>query len=587
MLLAAAVLGVFRQTVGHGFVIYDDEAYVTKNPRVQAGLSVENLRWAFTTNLNANWHPLTWLSHMLDAELFGLNPMGHHLTSLLLHLANTILLFLLLARMTGSVWKSGFVAALFGIHPLHVESVAWVAERKDVLSALFWILTMWAYVRYTESPSVKRYLPVVVLFALGLMAKPMLVTLPFVLLLLDYWPLGRLMPSASGKPGKDRQGPSAWRLIWEKAPLFTLAAASSAVTFIIQRQGQAMGSLSAFTLPARIGNALISYAAYIYSTLWPKDLAVFYPHPTNRLPVWHAILAGLLLVGISALVLGPARRQRYMTVGWLWYVGTLVPVIGLIQVGAQARADRYTYVPLIGLFIAICWGAAGLWQGAEREDQADERPGRSRKKERKHRQKRKAPGCSPALPALAILGLAALMAQAWNQVGVWHDTVSLFRHALNATERNYVAHINLGIALAREGNLEDAMAQYHEALAIAPDYGEAHLHLAIALARQGKLSDALTHFAEAVKLNPRNPEAHNNLGLVLAMQGKIDRAMAEYRKALSVNPDLGEAHNNMALALYAKGRYTDAWREVRLAQKFGAKPNPGFLKALSQAPDQR
>ncbi len=350
-------LGAFWQVLDCGFVNYDDITYVG-SPHVQSGLTVDNIKWAFKAIHCGNWHPLTSISHMLDCQIYGLNPRWHHLTNLLLHIANTVLLFLVLVRMTGLPWRSAFVAGLFAVHPLHVESVAWVAERKDVLSTFFWMLTMYAYVRYVEHPRLTSYAPVLVFLALGLMAKPMLVTLPFVLLLLDYWPLGRF---ASGK----KQAWPGWRLILEKAPLYMLAAASSVVTYLVQQKGGAMISFAQASFSARAANAVLSYGKYLWKTIWPTGLAVFYPYPADPAAAWKVGGTALVLVCISALVIFAARRRPYLATGWLWYLGTLVPVIGLVQVGEQAMADRYTYIPLIGLFIMVAWDVPELsWRNA-------------------------------------------------------------------------------------------------------------------------------------------------------------------------------------------------------------------------------
>ena len=338
--LSLVTLAAYWRLPANGFIVrYDDGAYVTQNPHVQAGLTGQTIRWAFTSVWSGNWHPLTWISHMVDCRLFGLNPLGHHLVNLLLHICNTILLLLVFTRMTGSLWRSAFVAAVFAIHPLHVESVAWVAERKDVLSTFFWMLTMGAYVLYSEKPGVKRYLPVAFIYALGLTAKPMLVTLPLVLLMLDYWPLGRSR---------------SWRsLLLEKLPLLAMAAGSSIITLIAQR-GVALSHLDAFPIGIRIENALVSYAVYIQKTLWPTKMAIFYPYPES-IAAWKVAASAITLAGVSAMVLLTTRKRRYMGFGWMWYVVTLIPVIGLLQVGLQAMADRYTYVPLIGLFVIAAW----------------------------------------------------------------------------------------------------------------------------------------------------------------------------------------------------------------------------------------
>jgi len=453
LLLLGVTFGAFYRVLGGEFLRYDDDVYITLNPFVKAGLSRVGLIWAFATGYNANWHPLTWVSHMLDVEVFGMNAGGHHLTNLILHLANTMLLFLVLRRMTGFVWRSAFVAALFGVHPLHVESVAWIAERKDVLSTLFWLLTIWAYARYAENPTWTRYLPVVLFFGLGLMAKPMLVTLPFVLLLLDYWPLNRLSFG-----GKGERTVPVYDLFLEKVPLFAMTALSCLITFRAQQMGGAVGLLEKLPFAVRAGNALVAYTTYIGKMFWPKNLAVFYPHPGADLPVWQAVVAGLALVSITILVIRAGKPRPYLSVGWLWYLGTLVPVIGLVQVGAQAMADRYTYVPMIGLFIMLAWGLPGL--GGKR------------------------------LAVPATLVVCALIAVTWRQVGYWRDSISLFRHAISVTEKNAVMHANLGLALRDRGRTDEAIREYREAIRIDPEFAQAHNNLAVALYFKGDYAEA-------------------------------------------------------------------------------------------------
>jgi hypothetical protein len=452
--LALAVLVVFLPATRHEFVNYDDLEYVTQNGHVQAGLMWESVAWALSSTQASNWHPLTWLSHMLDCQLYGLKAGGHHLTNLLLHAVNTLLLFLVLRQMTGATWRSAFVAALFGLHPLHVESVAWVAERKDVSSTLFWMLTLWTYALYvargegggargeggasnlrsaqhatqitrpssglTQSATL-HYSLALVCFALGLMAKPMLVTLPFVLLLLDYWPLGRLQRSTS-----NAQLPMIRRLIYEKLPFFALALASSLVTFVVQRKGGAVSSLTTLSVGARIANAAVSYARYLGKTFWPDNLSVLYPHPGHWL-VWQVAGAGLLLAGGTAGALALRRRRPYLPVGWLWYVGTLVPVIGLVQVGIQSMADRYMYVPAIGVFIMLAWGLWDLTAGWR--------------------------GQRVALATGGAVALACCGAVTRSQVGYWTNSETLFRRAVQVTKKNYLAYNNLGYYLSGQGRV--------------------------------------------------------------------------------------------------------------------------------------
>jgi tetratricopeptide (TPR) repeat protein len=541
LLLIVATLGVFWQVRSHDFLNYDDDVYVSENSQVQEGFTRKSVIWAFTSGYASNWHPLTWLSHMLDCQLFGLNPGGHHLTNLMLHLANTLLLFLLLNRMTSALYRSALVAALFALHPLHVESVAWVAERKDVLSTFFWMLTMWTYLLYVEHPRLGRYLLTLVVFTLGLMAKPMLVTLPCVLLLLDYWPLDRLalrQPEDLINSGSQKglssspQRSFLLRLFWEKVPFFVLAAVSSAVTFLVQQSSGALKSVEVFPLSIRIANGLVSYVSYIYKMIWPQHLAVFYPHPGSSLPMWLAGAAGLLLLGISVAVMRAGRRHPYLAVGWLWYLGTLVPVIGLVQVGLQAMADRYTYVPLIGLFIMIAWGIPELTRGW--------RNGRV------------------VLRMAAGSLLAALMVCTWMQLRHWRNNVTLFEHALNTTTNNYLAHDSLGNTLAQQGKIGEAIGHYSAALRIKPNFVNSHNNLGLALLHRGDVEQAITHFSAALRYQSDSPEAYNNMGLAMARQGHVDRAIDHYSTAVRLKPDYPQAHNNLGNALASQGKFDQA-----------------------------
>jgi tetratricopeptide (TPR) repeat protein len=539
------------------FVNFDDPEYVRDNPHVRASLTPEGLAWTFTSGESANWFPVTRLSHLLDAQLFGMRAGPHHITSVLFHGLAALLLFAFLHRATGVRWPSAFVAFLFALHPLHVESVAWVAERKDVLCAFFWFLALLAYVRYTERPGVGRYLLVLLGFALGLMAKPMIVTLPFVLLLLDVWPLRR-------PPG-----------IWEKLPFFALSAAAAVVAYLVQRHSGAVEALAALPVGRRVENAVVSYVVYIAKMLWPTRLAVFYPYPID-IPLWQAALAAVALAGISILVLRSFRAYPYLAVGWLWYLGTLAPVIGLVQIGAQARADRYMYVPMVGLSIMLAWGAAD-WL-------------------------RRVPRGRTAVAVLAAAACLSCAALARAQVQYWKNSESLFRHALAVSGGNYLAHNNLGIALEEipgrlpeaiahyesalrinpncaeahnnlgnawaqlPGRLPEATAQYQAALRIRPAYLAAHLNLGTVLVRTpGRLPEAIAEYHAAVRLDPNNAEAHNDLGNALArLPGRLPEAVAEYRAALRADPNYAEAHYNLGNAL-AKfpGRLPEAIGEYR------------------------
>ena len=525
--LAAVTLAVFWNLQYFDFILYDDLPYVILNPRIQSGLNISSIFWALTTMEMSNWHPLTWLSLMLDYDLFHLNPAGYHWTNLLIHIAGAIMLFSVLRRMTEEVWKSALVAALFAIHPLHVESVAWISERKDVLSAFFWLLTMWAYVRYTERPGPQRNLLVIAVFALGLMAKPMLVTLPFVLLLLDIWPLRRIpvffTDSRESQPGGVEDRGITWlQAIREKIPLFFLVCLSSVLTYFAQMNWKAMPSLEALPLDTRLANALIAYVQYIVKMLWPTDLVFFYPYVLWR-PLWLLAGATLLLAGLTILTVRFAKSRPYLAVGWLWYLGTLVPVIGIVQVGSQAMADRYTYIPLIGLFIMIVWGVPDLLG------------------DRRFRK--------PLLAVLSAVVLSVLAVCSWQQVQYWRNSVTLFERALSATSRNYLAHNNLGVALFLEGRTEDALRHYESALRIRPKFADAHHNIGAALAAQGKYDEAIRSYREALRFRPDDAGTYNNIGVALAARGDDDGAVDNYSAALRIRPDHEKARANLAAAL--------------------------------------
>ncbi|MEW6378199.1 MAG: tetratricopeptide repeat protein [bacterium] len=523
LLLVLATYLAFAQVLGCGFVNFDDDQFVTANHHVRAGLTFQGIKWAFTTRHGGNCNPLAWLSHMMDCQLYGLNPGGHHLTSLLLHLLNTLLLFWVLNLATGSLWPSALVAALFALHPLHVESVAWIAERKDVLSTFFWMLTLGAWVRYVRRPALGRYLSVFLLFCLGLLAKPMLVSLPFVLLLLDYWPLHRFQ--TTGMPR------SLIRLLLEKVPLLAFSAFWSLLTLSAQHQAGAVASLEAIPFTARLINAVVSYGSYLARVFWPHNLAVFYPHPVTW-PLWHVAASGLLLAGLTALAIGTVRNHPCLIVGWLWYLGTLVPVIGLVQVGRQGMADRYTYVPVIGLFIMAAWTIPGLLSA--------------------WRYRR------VFLASSAAGVLVVLMIFTWRQTGYWKSSFTLFQHALEVTADNYLAHYNLGVALADAGRYEEAAIHYIAATRIKPDYACAHNNLGIVLTRQEKLTEAETHYREALRIKPDWDKAHYNLGVVLATQGKFEEAKAHYARALQLNPGYARAHYSLGIILSREGKEQEA-----------------------------
>ena len=566
--LAVVVLGVYlgvhRLYIVHrldtgvqtlDFVNFDDPDYVTENRHVQAGLTWDSILWAFTSFEKCNWHPLTWLSHMADCQFFGRNPAGHHVVNAILHALSTAVLFFVLLRMTGARWPSAFVAALFGLHPQHVESVAWVTERKDVLSTFLWMLTLWAYARYAERPDIRRYALAFVFLVLGLMAKPMLVTVPFVLLLLDFWPLNRLgwiklapVPLAGkGKASRGRASKSepppepaarvevpqrtVGQLLVEKIPFFALILVMSAVTIIAQKSGGAMDFANTkVSLLTRVSSAFVSYWLYIGQMFWPAGLSAFYPYIMER-PIWQPIAGAVGLLAMTALVIWQARRRPYLPVGWFWYLGTLVPVIGLLQVGAQAYADRFTYVTTIGLYIILAWAVADLLSGWRFRSLV-------------------------ALPAVAVLLACACLTV--RQIPCWANSEILFRSAIAVTDKNSLAHGNLGGALFVQGRLEDAMAEYYKALEIDQNQSDPHNNLGLALATRGHYPEAIYHYNEALRIDPKNAAVHNNLGLVLAGQGRLKEAMEHYEEAIRLNKEYAEAHNNLALALAEVGRAPEA-----------------------------
>jgi protein O-mannosyl-transferase len=572
--LALVTFALYWPVTGFEFNNYDDAQYITENPQIHSGLTGENILWAFTTGYASNWHPLTWLSHLLDCQLYGLNPGGHHFTNLLFHVVNTLLLFGLLRRMTGAVWRSAFVAALFALHPMHVESVAWVAERKDVLSAFFGLVTLWAWWSYVQTPSWRRYALALFLFALGLMSKPMLVTLPLLMLLLDFWPLRRAQPE------KPLLGYAP--LLTEKIPFFALTIASCVITFLVQRAGGAVVLANMIAPEKRAANAVVSYVRYILKLLWPQNMAVIYPYPAH-IPWWQVAGAGLLLAAISIIALRAAQRRSYLIVGWLWFVISLVPVIGLVQVGVQSIADRYTYLPAIGLFIMAAWGTAEHFAAR--------------------------PGAKPVLASAAGVVLAACFLVSMHQLQYWRDSFALFNHAIDVTTDNAVAHCNLGQALAAAGKPDQAFDEYTKALTIdpayvsamvsmssyynlhgdydkavsclnaalkiRPDYDQAHYNLALAFSGQGKTAQAIAEYRAALRINPRHDKALVNLGATLAQQGDLTNAIALYEQALEIAPDNPYAHNALGGALQSQGKLDEAVQQYSAALQI----QPNFAEA--------
>jgi tetratricopeptide (TPR) repeat protein len=586
LLLAVATALVYLPVRHSEFISYDDPDYVTNNPEVKAGLSFAGLKWALRTGQAGNWHPVTWLSHMLDVQVFGLNSTGHHFTNLLLHIANTLLLFALLRRMTGTLWRSAFVAGLFALHPLHVESVAWIAERKDLLSAFFFFLTLLAYhayVRRSEGGGSNQergksnqysvisnqgsrvyYALALVCFALGLMSKPMLVTLPFVLLLLDWWPLGRFkfaerkpVPAGAETPEMESETnvpdappskprPTLKLLLVEKAPFFALTVISSVVTFFAQKEGGAVQPLSTMSVSVRWENAVVSYLRYLGKTFWPFDLAAPYPHPFHW-PWLLIICSGLILLAGTGAAFGTRRRFPFFTTGWLWFVGMMVPVIGIIQVGEQSMADRYTYLPLIGVFIILAWGAAeiaGLTGPAGQSKMIRERTALS-----------PAGVCALIAAGLTLLGCAV---RARDQVRYWHDSEALFRHAVTVTDKNWIAYYNLGWVQDQHGQAEQALVNYHKAIALQPSFDEAWNNLGCLLAARKDYAEAIPCFETVTRLKPNDLDGHRNLGRALIEVGRSDEAIPHYRRVVERKPDDTEALNSLGNSLARKGQFGEA-----------------------------
>ena len=546
LLLAAASLIVYWKVGGFDFIIFDDNLYVFQNRQVMKGLTPDSILWAFNLSKDAAnpayWHPLTWMSHMIDCQVFGLDAGKHHLVNLTIHIMNALLLYLVFHQMTGAVWKSAFVAALFAVHPLNVDSVAWIAERKNLLSTSFWFLTMMAYVRYAKRPSLYRYLPVFAAMATGLLAKPMLVTLPCVLLLMDFWPMGRVQPAFTGQ-GTAVPGPfhpaSPARLIAEKVPLLVLSFISIILSVIsLQHHNQIISQHTA-PLSLRVENAIVSYIQYIGKIAWPRNMTIYYPFP-DAIPFWQVAGALILLAAAFATVFFLLKKAPYLAVGWLWFIGTLLPVIGIIQGGRwPAVADRWTYVPAIGIFMIISWGGASLF--------------------------RKLSEKTAVRAIAAIAAIAVLMLVSHNQLKHWKNSITLFSHALNVTKNNDVAHYNLGVALGEKGDMDQAIHHYYEGLKINPNMAEGHNNLANALIKKGMLDQAIAHFRHALELNPELVQAHSNLGNALIEKGLIDPAIEHFSQALKLDPEQAEAHINLGKALARKGEFEPAIRQFHQA----------------------
>jgi tetratricopeptide (TPR) repeat protein len=556
--LLAVIVGIaFGRALANDFVGYDDQSYVVLNPRVTNGLTLDGIRWAFTHVHATNWHPLTMISHMLDCQLYGLQPWGHHLTSILLHATTAILLFLALRQLTGNLWPSLFVAAVFAVHPLRVESVAWVSERKDVLSGVFFMLILWTYARYARGDSARCfwYITVVVLFALGLMCKPTLVTVPFVLLLLDYWPLGR---SQSSPLLGCRITKETWsRLVFEKLPLFLLSAASCIATLLAQKQ--ALEASLKPPLGERVGNALVSYAVYLGQMIWPARLAVLYPYPEGNLKVSHVILALLLLLIISTGFFLSRRKYPFLLTGWLWYLGMLIPMIGIVQVGSQVRADRYTYLPQIGLYLVVAWGAMELFHQWYRN--------------------------RVILAGAGLLIITALITRSYFQTSYWQDTETLWKHATATTSNNYIAHVNLAEVLSQSGRFDEAIGECRQALKIKPDLAAAHNNLGDALIQnerrggtvhqQNAIDQAIGHFRAALQIKPHFMQARSNLGHALLQKGQVDEAITQFQKALEVDAQSAETEFSLGNAFFQKREVHEAVAHYQKALAI----NPDYAEA--------
>jgi tetratricopeptide (TPR) repeat protein len=534
LFLAVVIALVFGRVATHDFVNLDDGLYVYENHHLREGFSIENIKWAFSTFHAGNWHPLTWLSHIIDYEIYGLDPMGHHWTSVQLHIANTLLLFFTLQMLTGTFWRSAFVAALFALHPIHVESVAWVSSRKDVLSTFLGFLTIAVYYRYVMQPRFLSYLLVFLILSLGLLAKPMLVTFPFVLLLLDFWPLKRFHLTrntfqAGATPGLGRYQP--FQLFLEKIPLLIPVVISSILTFMAQQRVGSLLPLGSITMHDRIENALVAYVKYIFKAIWPHHLAAYYPYPDSS-AVWKLFGAALLIALALLWAVRVSKRFPYVIVGLLWYFGTLVPVIGLLQVGGQAMADRYTYIPLTGIFIIVAWGAFDLFE--------------------KWRYKKMLLAVSGAII------LTSLTASTYLQVGHWKNSLALYQNAINVTDNNYFAYNGLGAFLHKEGDFDAAIYHYKKALSINPDYADAHSNLGLALFEKGKIDEAVFEYKEALKIRPDHIAALYNLAIAHAEMGKLDEAVFYYQEALKLKPDYWKALFNLANTEVHRGDFNAA-----------------------------
>lgn len=528
-LLIVTTLSIYYRVSSFDFIDFDDNEYITENLNISSGIHLKNIKWSFQTFHSGNWHPLTWISHMLDCQFFGMNAGYHHITNIFLHILNSLLLFAVLKKMTAKRWESFFVSILFALHPLHVESVAWISERKDLLCALFWMLTLLSYIYYSNQKSLITYVSVVFFFTLGLLSKPMIITLPFVLLLLDLWPLNRI--TIIGTSNYQVPYKQIIDLIVEKIPLVILIFFSGIITFYAQQQGGAVSSLSAVPFAHRIANVFVSYLAYILKTFYPLKLALLYPFP-HTIPMWQSMGSALIILLITYLSVKTIKVRPYFFVGWMWYLGTLIPVIGIVQIGRQAMADRYTYIPLIGIFLIIIWwisDCSSSW---------------------KYRKL--------YLTSLSIIVNAFLFFITWNQIGIWKNSVTLFEHTLSITSGNYIIHNNLGYVLREKGKNREAEDHFRQAIDIQPNYMEAHVNLAISLDKKGEFNDAVSHYLTAIAIQPDNPEIHKFLADLFLRHGDDLNAFHHYRKVLELSPEYGEIYIRLGNILYKQKKIEGA-----------------------------
>jgi len=533
--LILAILFIYYQTRDYDFVLLDDDVYITDNPFVAGGLKSENIKWAFLNSHGGFWIPLTWLSYMIDSQLHGLQPGYYHMTNLIFHIFNTLLLFFIFRQMTGDIARSWFVAALFAVHPVHVESVAWISERKDLLFAFFWLLTMASYCYYVRRPRLWRYSLVIVFFIAGLISKPMIVTLPFVLLLLDYWPLRRLRFEGLTRAKTAYSNSPLAKIVLEKVPLIILAFGVSLLTLIKQQAHGAVSSTESFPIFLRISNALVSYIKYMAKMVLPHNLTAVYPYPAS-IPLWQIVGSCLLMVLLTFLIIKQSAKHPYLTIGWLWFLGTLIPVIGIIKIGSHAMADRYTYMTFVGLYIIVAWGIPEIFNrfGSKKIVLSLSAAAGSKK---------------IVLSLSAAAAIVVLMSIAKNQTATWQNSIRLFTHAIEVNDDNYLAHRNLGLAFAYQGELNPAMAHFLKALKINPKSARSYNDIGTCLLITGKFDDAIGYLKKALDLQPNFAKAHNNLGLVLMAKGNYGEAASHFREALRVEPDLESARQNLQKAV--------------------------------------